>query len=271
MNIESISVVVPIKEDSKNLQELLENIANLELDDLHVIDSIWSQKNKEICEVYKAKYVIFDWDGKYPKKRNWYLENASLRNWVLFIDSDERITNDFHEELLNINDSIYDGFYVKYNNTFLGKRLKYGDVMTKIPLFRKHIRFEKIEESGWSTFDMEIHEHPIIDSSRVGVIKSRIEHLERTSIEKYLAKHNNYSNWEARRLGSQSNLSDLRLRTRVKYLLLTSWLSGPLYFFYSYILKLGFLDGRPGFYLAKLKAQYFLWIRLKYKYETRVK
>lgn len=271
MNHDDISVIIPIKEDSANLKELLENLGHYGFQDLHVVDSVENRKNRNTCKQNNARYTLFNWDGNFPKKRNWYLENNILREWVLFLDSDERITEDFYKELLDINESCYDGFYVKYNNTFLGRRLKYGDVMTKIPLFRKHIRFEKIEESGWSAFDMEIHEHPIIDSPRVGVIKSRIEHLERTSIEKYLTKHNNYSNWESRRLGSQSSLRDLRLRTRVKYLLLRSWLSGPLYFFYSYIFKLGFLDGRPGFYLAKLKAQYFFWIRLKYKYETRVK
>lgn len=271
MNSDQISVVIPVKEDSTNLEELLDNLRHFGLEDLHVVDSVDFRRNRNICEQMNAHYTIFSWDGNFPKKRNWYLENSALRTWVLFLDSDERLTESFYEELLNIDEDRYDGFYVKYNNTFLGKRLKYGDVMTKIPLFRNNVRFEKIEESGWSTFDMEIHEHPIIDSSRVGVINSRIEHLERTSIEKYLTKHNHYSNWESRRLANQNSLVDLRFRTQLKYFLLKSWFLGPLYFFYSYVWKLGFLDGLPGFYLARLKAQYFFWIRLKYKYETRVK
>lgn len=271
MNRDDISVVIPIKEDSANLEELLGNLGHYGFQDLHVVDSVENKQNRNTCRLNSARYTIFNWDGKFPKKRNWYLENNILREWVLFLDSDERITEEFYEELLNINDSGYDGFYIKYNNTFLGKKLKFGDVMTKIPLFRSQIRFEKIEESGWSAFDMEIHEHPIIDRSRMGVINSRIEHLERTNIEKYLTKHNNYSNWESKRLASQSDFMDLRWRTRIKYYLLRSGFSGPLYFFYAYILKLGFLDGRPGYYLAKLKAQYFFWIRLKYQYETRVK
>lgn len=269
MNQNDISVVIPIKEDSVNLEELLGNLRHFGFDDLHVVDSIEVARNVKICEQRNAKYTIFNWDGNFPKKRNWYLRHAVLRNWVLFLDSDERLTKSFFDELLNINDDGYDGFYVKYNNRFLGRRLKYGDVMTKIPLFRNYIRFEKVEESGWSLFDMEIHEHPIIDSSRMGVINSRIEHLEKTSIEKYLNKHNSYSNWESRRLADQSALADLRFRTRIKYFLLRSGLAGPLYFIYAYLIKLGVLDGLPGLYLARLKAQYFFWIRIKYLYETR--
>jgi hypothetical protein len=271
MNYNHISIVIPIKEDSENLKELLANLKNFGFNDLHVVDSLEVRCNRETCKKNNAHYKVFNWDGKFPKKRNWYLETFDLREWVLFLDSDERVTEDFCTELLLLNENDLDGFYVKYNNTFLGRRLKFGDVMTKIPLIRNHIRFEKIDESGWSTFDMEIHEHPILDNARIGIINSRIEHLEKTSIEKYLKKHNNYSNWESKRLANQSNLVDLRFRTRVKYILLRSQLAGPLYFFYAYILKLGFLDGLPGFYLAKLKAQYFFWIRLKYHYETRIK
>ena len=269
MNIDHISVVIPIKEDSSNLEELLDNLRYFEFEDLHVVDSIEFQRNRKICEQMNAHYTVFSWNGNFPKKRNWYLDNSTLRKWVLFLDSDERLTESFYEELLNINEDGYDGFYIKYNNTFLGKRLKYGDVMTKIPLFRNNVRFEKIEESGWSTFDMEIHEHPIIDSSRIGVIGSRIEHLERTSIEKYLNKHNNYSNWESRRLANQGDFNELQLRLKIKYFLLRFGLAGPCYFVYAYFIKLGFLDGLPGLYLARLKAQYFFWIRIKYNYETR--
>lgn len=269
MNQDQISVIIPIKEDSENLKELLNNLVSFGFDDIHVVDSLEISFNRKICERKNVQYTVFDWDGKFPKKRNWYLDKAILREWVLFLDSDERVTEPFCKELLTLNEYDWDGFYIKYNNTFLGKRLKYGDVMTKIPLFKNHIRFEKIEEKEWSSFDMEIHEHPIIDSSRIGIINSRIEHLEKTSIEKYLNKHNNYSNWESRRLANQSDLAALRFRTKIKYLLLSSGLASPLYFFYAYIFKLGVLDGRRGLYLARLKAQYFFWIRIKYQYETR--
>lgn len=271
MDQNKISVVIPIKEDSKNLQDLLSNLKEFAFTDIHVVDSVQCDFNESLCIDAGASYAIFNWNGGFPKKRNWYLDFAKLRDWVLFLDSDERLTHEFCQELLDVNDEDFDGYYVRYNNTFLGKKLKFGDVMTKIPLFRKTIRFERIEEMGWSTFDMEIHEHPVLEKSKIGVFKSRIEHLEKTSIQKYLSKHNQYSNWESNRLASQSDLKDLRLRTRLKYSLLKSPLVGLLYFFYAYILKLGILDGWAGYYLAKLKAQYFFWIRLKYKYEARIK
>lgn len=270
MDISNISIVIPIKADSANLNELLANLSEFDFDDIHVVDSELTEQNESVCFKFNCKYTVFNWDGRFPKKRNWYLESAKLRDWVFFLDSDERITRAFYNELLDLYELGFDAFYVKYNNTFLGKKLKYGDVMTKTPIFRKHIRFEKVEELGWSTFDMEIHEHPIIEKTRIGRCYHRIEHLEKTTLEKYLAKHNNYSSWESSRLASEANLNDPKLRTRMKYRLLKSPFIGIIYFTYAYFIKLGFLDLLPGYYLARLKAQYFFWIRLKYKYETRI-
>ena len=145
-----------------------------------------------------------------------------------------------------------------------GANHPYGDVMTKIPLFKNHIRFEKIDEFGWSIFDMEIHEHPIIENFRIGVFKSRIEHLEKTNIEKYLSKHNHYSNWESRRLAQDESIADLRLRIKLKYILLKSPFTGLMYFIYAFVLKLGFLDGGPGFVIAfgNFEGTFYRYIKL---------
>ena len=269
MNLVEISVVIPIKEDSLNLHELLTNLTSFGFDDIHVVDSLDCKENIALCIALNVKHTVFQWNGTFPKKRNWYLEQNSLRPWVLFMDSDERLTIEFVNELQLLDANAYDAISIQYNNTFLGRTLRYGDVMTKIPLMRNHIRFERIAENNWSVFDMEIHEHPIVAKNCLCHMASRIEHLEKTSIERYLSKHNNYSNWEASRLSALDHKSTSSLRLRTKYRLLRTPFAGIAYFFFAFVLKKGFLDGRPGFILAKLKSQYFYWIYLKNKYETR--
>ena len=211
---------------------------------------------------------VFLWDGTFPKSAT---GTSSKQPSTLgpFLIQIERLTVEFVNELKLLDASAYDAISIQYNNTFLGRKLRYGDVMTKIPLMRNHIRFERIAENNWSVFDMEIHEHPIVTNNCVGQIASRIEHLEKTSIERYLSKHNNYSNWEASRLSALDHNSTRNLRLRTKYRLLRTPFAGTAYFFYAFVLKMGFLDGRPGFILAKLKSQYFYWIYIKTKYETR--
>lgn len=268
MKTSDISVVIPIKEDSKNLRELLSNLTDHGLTNVHVVDSVVSQ-NKDICADFNVRYVVFEWDGGFPKKRNWYLDKARLHDWVLFLDSDERLTDQFCNELLEFepDDAVF-AVQVSYENVFLGSVLRHGDVMTKIPLMRSHVRFEKIEENGWSKFDMEIHEHPDVDARNLSSFKNQIVHLERTSIDKYISKHNEYSNWEARRASEWSSRPK-SLRLYLKRKLLGSRLAGPFYFLYAFVWKLGFLDGKAGLVLARLKAQYFYWIYLKTRYESQ--
>lgn len=264
MRLKDISVVIPVKNDFQNLKELLANLKENLFDDIHVVDSIHCENSLNLCKDNSATYVVFKWDGKYPKKRNWYLANSSLRRWVLFMDSDERLNVEFINELNSLDDSIYDGFSVYYNNSFLGKKLYYGDVMRKMPLIQKHIRFQRIDEDFITDFDMEVHEHPVIPKGKLGSMKTRIDHLERTSISQYLLKHNKYSTWEAHRLKLDSEISD-SLRLRLKDRLIKTPYGGIIYFLYAYIIRRGFLDGIEGLKLALLKKQYFWWIYLKFK------
>lgn len=263
MKLDEISVVIPIKNDYNNLSELLINLNAFKFQDIHVVDSIECNASKRLCNKLSVKYSVFNWDGNYPKKRNWYLLNGELRDWVLFLDSDERITNEFYQELLTKEVKKYDGYRIKFNNTFMGKKLVYGDIMTKIPLIRKTVLFERIEEDNWSSFDMEIHEHPVIQTNRLGKFRHRIDHLERLTIHKYISKHNEYSDWEAKRIIHSMNNS-YHGRRAMKYFLLTKSYGHRVYFMYAYFVKGGFIDGRQGLYLAKMKSFYFYSIYLKF-------
>ena len=47
----------------------------------------------EIAKSFGARLINFKWNGKFPKKRNWTLENVDIKNeWVLFLDADEFLT-----------------------------------------------------------------------------------------------------------------------------------------------------------------------------------
>ncbi|MDC1333163.1 hypothetical protein N8220_00415 [Schleiferiaceae bacterium] len=262
MELSKISIVIPIKSDTNNLVELINNVKTYGFFDIHVVDSIEDEKNFTFCAKNNCSYTVFNWNGKFPKKRNWYLTTKELKEWVFFLDSDERINDKIVNEIMIIDDSNIDGIRFKYNNQFLGNVLRYGDVMTKIPLIRNHVRFEKVEEEYWSILDMEVHEHPQVHKLRLYKAKSRIDHLERTTIERYIVKHNQYSNWEAARIRRDSRQIK-SFRQRLKYFLLIKSYGHYVYFVYAYIIRLGFMDGQNGLILARMKSHYFYTIYLK--------
>ncbi len=260
-----VSVVVPVKNEEKNLPRCLEQVKDFS--EVLVVDSGSTDSTREIAESYGAKIVDFKWNGKFPKKRNWVLRNVELKNeWVLFLDADEYVPPEFGEELRRIlPDSKYTGFWITYHNHFMGRKLKHGDPMRKLALFRKGKgEYEKIEEDSWSHLDMEVHEHPVIEGS-VGTVSTPVEHHDYKGYEAYIARHNAYSSWEAARYLAlkKKGFAGLTGRQKIKYRLMDSWLLGPVYFFGAYFLKLGFLDGKAGWLLAVNKLIYFFQIKCK--------
>jgi glycosyltransferase involved in cell wall biosynthesis len=260
-----VSVIISVKNEEQNLPTCLDKLKGFS--EIIVVDSMSTDKTSEIVTKYGYKLVQFKWNGKFPKKRNWTLRNIDIKNnWILFLDADEFLTQNFITEISKkIEQTTHNSFWLNYNNYFMGKELKYGDKMRKKALFKKGFgEYEKIEEDNWSHLDMEIHEHPIISGSE-GEIKSPIIHKDYKGLEHYISKHNAYSSWEANRYMflKKSKNNNLTLRQNIKYRLINTEFLSAAYFLYSYILKLGFLDGKSGFYLGKYKANYFLQIRTK--------
>lgn len=262
-----LTVIVPVKNEEKNLPKCLERLTDF--DQVMVIDSGSMDGTPDIVKKFGFEYHLFTWDGRFPKKRNWALRNLSINNeWVLFLDADEYITPEFKAELKSkIQDINFNGYWVIFNNYFMGKLLKHGDQFKKLPLFRLGKgEYEKIEEDSWSHLDMEVHEHPVIEGN-IGLFRSSIIHNDFNGLEHYIAKHNAYSSWEARRFIKlrESGFKELNNRQKLKYSLIGFGIMPIAYFLGSYILKLGFLDGKAGYYLARYKSQYFFQIQSKIK------
>ncbi len=260
-----VTVVVPVKNEEKNLPECLKLLGDFS--QVMVIDSGSTDRTPEITKEFGYEYHLFEWNGMFPKKRNWVLRNLDIKNeWVFFLDADEFITNDFIQELKHkINDSSVEGFWLNYSNIFMGKQLKHGYPLKKLALFRKGAgEYERIEEDHWSHLDMEVHEHPQL-KGKVSQIKTPITHNDYKGLEHYIAKHNAYSSWEANRFLSMEKNTEAKFTRvqKIKYALMKSGMLPFFYFLGAYVLLLGFLDGKAGYYLARYKANYFFQIQTK--------
>lgn len=262
-----VTVILPVKNEEQNLRNCLPLLKVF--DQRVVVDSQSTDGTTKVAMDHRVEVYQFHWDGKYPKKRNWSLENLPIKNdWVLFLDADEHITEDFILELRDtLTDSSADGYWLTYRTYFMGKALRYGDKLQKLALFRrKKGRFEPIPEENWSQLDMEVHEQAKVEG-RVGKIKASIKHRDYKGLKKYIEKHNEYSSWEAYRFLNMSDeeLKGLSRRKRMKYGLMKTGLLPLMFFFGCYFLKLGFLDGKEGFYYAIYKSYYFFQIQTKIK------
>ncbi len=260
-----ISVILSVKNEALNLPSCLDKLKRF--DQIIVVDSGSTDDTVSIAHNMGAEVLQFQWNGKFPKKRNWALQNATLlHEWILFLDADEFVTDEFVTEVaIKTQDPNYNGYTIQFENYFMGKKLRYGYGFKKSALFKKSKgAYEKVDEDLWSHLDMEVHEHPIIEG-KVGLIKSKVVHKDFKNLDHYIAKHNAYSTWEAQRYLQlkEAKNSNLSLNQKIKYGLLTTGLLPAIYFIGAYFFKLGFLDGKEGFYLARFKSHYFFQIQTK--------
>jgi len=266
-----LTIAIPVKNEENNLPGCLAAIGSGFAEKIVIIDSGSTDKTCQIAEEHAVEVVKFSWDGRFPKKRNWYLRNfAPQTKWVFFLDADEYLTEEFKNEL---RETLADptsnkvGYWLSYTIYFLGHQLKGGYPLRKLALFQVGAgEYERIDEDQWSNLDMEVHEHPLLNGE-IGVIKSKIDHQDFRGVSHYILKHNEYASWEAGRFLKAYNYSKLAQswtwKQRIKYRLMRSPLIGPVFFCGSYFLMGGFKDGSRGLAFAILKMAYFTQVYCK--------
>lgn len=275
-----VSVLIPAKNEEENLPACLESVARA--DEVFVVDSQSEDRSAEICESYGAKVVQFHFNGRWPKKKNWSLDNLPFKNdWVLIVDCDERITPELWDEIEQvIQKPEYSGYYLNRRVFFLGKWIRFGG---KYPDWNLRLfchakgRYENLQtESIRNTGDNEVHEHVVIEDGQVGYLKEDMLHEDFRDLFHWLARHNRYSNWEARvyynlltGMGNDGTIGANLFGDSVqrKRFLKKIWVRLPfkpfLRFVLFYFIRLGFLDGRAGYIYGRLLSQYEYQIGVK--------
>ena len=274
-----VSVIVPVKNEAENLRRCLPSLAWA--DEIWVVDSQSTDETAEIAAQYGAKVVQFHFNGVYPKKKNWALDNLPFANdWVLIVDADEVAPPELATEIRErIASDEADGFYLNMKYFFLGRRIKHCgyNECWNLRLFRhERGRFEKMPvPPGARTGDNEAHEHVILDG-RVRRLKHELDHYAYPNLSVWLEKHDRYATWEAVQRSHFRNdpiPAGLGTGKRAKRFLRKIYLRLPLRpmirFVYAYVFRLGFLDGRAGLYFCGLLSFYEFLIDAK-AYEQQV-
>ncbi len=274
-----ISVLIPAKNEEDNLSACLASVARAA--EVFVVDSQSNDRTVEIAERYGAQVVQFHFNGRWPKKKNWSLENLPFRNeWVLIVDCDERITPELWDEIeLAIQNPEFSGYYLNRRVYFLGQWIRYGGKYPdwNLRLFRhSQGRYENLHtEEIRNTGDNEVHEHVVLEG-KAGYLQNDMLHIDFRDIFHWLERHNRYSNWEARvyynllaGVGESGTIGANLFGDSVqrKRFLKKIWVRLPfkplLRFLLSYVIRLGFLDGKAGYIYARLLSQYEYQIGVK--------
>ncbi len=270
-----ISVIVPVRNEARNLPRCLESLAGF--GEVYVIDSQSTDDTVAIAQSRGAKVVQFRYAGGWPKKRQWAMDTLPLAyDWVLLVDADEALTPALAAEIRQaIQNPDFDGYYIALQMYFLGRVLRHsGANFYKLSLFRHGKgRFEcRLKNQDASMADMEVHEHVVVEG-KTGKLRNSLIHHNVESLSRYIQKHDEYSNWEARVwLEGEAGYGDLppslfgtqaqrRRWLKKKFLPLPG--SPVLFFLYRYVFRLGFLDGTPGLIYCGLQGAQLFNVKAK--------
>lgn len=265
-----VSVVVMTKNEESNIAKCLAGLTDFA--EVFVVDSRSTDNTCAIAQAHGARVVQFDWNGRYPKKKQWCLRELPCTHPImLYVDADEEMSpelaQDIRAALPRFSQGCH-GAFVGFDYVFAGKKLAFGHRVFKLVLVhREHAEFIDYDDLDVANmWEVEGHYQPVIDGSTM-VLRHRMLHDDHDSLYHYFDKHNRYSDWEAklRLKGLMNDPREANVGLRAVYKKLLDRLPGkaPLAFIHSYFLKLGLLDGAAGFHYAVARATYYWQIGLK--------
>jgi glycosyltransferase involved in cell wall biosynthesis len=272
-----ISVLIPTKNEAKDLPGCLESVAWS--DDVHVYDSGSADATAAIAARAGAQFLLRTpsggqqlFDGNEAEHKSWALANLPFKyDWVLHLDADERVTPELaasiQRAVRNPGDKV--AFRVRRRDFWGDRWLKHVQTTSYyMRLFRpEKMRYERLV-------------NPIsMADGPVGELAGFLDHFPfGKGMDHWLNRHNSYSSLEAQQIVSNRaanrpfSLSQAlfgkdrnQRRFHQKELFYRMPARPLLKFLLLYVGKRGFLDGRAGFRYAMLQSFYEYMIVLKTK------
>lgn len=242
--MEKLSVVVITFNEESNIARCLNSVKNI-ADDIVVVDSYSTDSTKEIAEKLGAKVILQKFLGHIEQK-NFAITQAKYP-FILSLDADEAIDEKLEREIRKIKQNRNsDGYAINRYNNYVGKWINHGAWKSDVKL-----RLWDSRKGKWGG----LNPHDVFemkDGAKIEKIGGNILHWSYKSVTEHQNKIEYFSDIAARAYKKKGKKS--------------SWFKiafSPCFrFVRDYIFKLGFLDGKYGFIIAKLTAYE---VYLKYK------
>ena len=233
-----------------------------------VVDSHSEDGSADLARHAGAQVRHFEWNGGYPKKRQWCLNNFKddiAHHWVFFIDADERVTREFINEIAQTSwaQTLQAGYWVTADYVLQGRRLKHGLKNKKLCLLHKdRMVFPVIDDLDVDGMgEVEGHYHPVVRpeyiGSPVGHISAPILHDAMQGMDRWKARHIRYAQWQdamdARKAWPDQGRGLRAIAKRI-FRHLPKPARAAIAFAFSYIILQGFRDGSAGLSYATLRA-----------------
>lgn len=244
-----LSLVVVTLNEEANIERCLRSVPFAS--DVVVVDSFSTDRTAEIAQNLGAKVIQEKWRGYGPQKA--FAVSQAKNDWILSLDADEALSPELQQEILekfaNLNPEV--GYEIPRRSYHLGRWINHGGWYpdAQLRLFnRKH--------SQWS--EAALHEKVQVKSKER--LSHDMLHWVFEDLSDQVLTNDKYSS-----LGA-GNLANAGKNFSLLKLIFKPWSK----FVECYFLKLGFLDGLPGFIIA-VGAGYSIFLRHAKLWEIKMR
>jgi len=238
-----LSIIIVAKNEALNIADCVRSARFA--DEVIVLDSNSTDATADLARAEGATVVTTDWPG-YGPQNNRGIDMAT-GDWFFILDADERITPALAAEIrAAMAQPGMDGFRVPRVSLYVGRFMQHGG-------WRPDFTWRLARRGKGRFTEHYLHAHLEVQGA-TGALKEPIVHYSFRTMESVLEKVDRYSSASAR---------DMRERGRTGSLS-QAIAHGLWAFFRTYVLRLGFLDGRWGFMLAVSNAEgtYYRYVKL---------
>lgn len=284
--MKKISVAIATYNEEKNIGSCLETVRDI-ADEIVIVDGESGDKTVEIAEGYGAKVIQIPNDPTMFHNMKQKAFDSCTGEWVLYLDADERVTNDLAQEIKKIigmddeqiekyeqgldnrelflrhqlllekrsgkiggKDGSYAAFFFPRLNYFLGKYLRFGGVYPDgvIRLFKRGKAYLPCKD---------VHEQMVVEG-KVGWLQNDLLHISDPTFKRYLQRNSRYINLLAGEM--RENKIGKNPWQIINYLIIKPvW-----WFFLTQIRHKGILDGLQGIIFSLFSALRFARAYFRY-------
>jgi glycosyltransferase involved in cell wall biosynthesis len=230
-----LSVIIITRNEEKNIRNCLESVKWA--DEIVVVDQSSTDKTVDICKLYTDRVFIVEAKG-YCEPDRMVAISKTRGEWILYIDTDERVSPELKNEILTTISSEMKGhncYYLPRKTHFLGRWIKgcgwYPGYVLR--LFKK----------GTVIFSDRIHQDGTA-KEECGCLRNDLIHLSYQNLEDYFEKFNRYTSRLAQEKYERSD------QTSSLNFWVTCMFKPLFYFLRSYFLQKGWRDGFRGFFIS---------------------
>lgn len=246
----NISAVIITFNEEKNIGRCLTSLEGI-VDEIVVVDSFSTDSTEQIVKQHKGRFVSHKFDGHIEQK-NWAITQSS-NPIVLSLDADEALSDKMKKAILEIKENWqYDGYVFNRLTNFCGKWINKGSWYPD-----RKLRLWDSRKGQWGGLNP--HDRFEMPGSSIQQVDADILHYSYYTLQEFKDK-----------IESFSSISANALFTRQKPFAFYQLIINPIWrFFKGYLLKLGFLMGKPGFQIewGAAKETYLKYHKLNKLYK----